>query len=362
MQRKIHVAYGGDILKTTRFLLEQSGAIDCLPEGASVALTPNLVVGRPADGGATTHIQIVQALIEFLFDHNRRDVTIIEGSWVGDDTRRAFAACGFDDISRRYGVPLFDLKRDSYTAVDTPIGKIKVCDRARGADCLVNLPVLKGHCQTVMTCALKNMKGCIPDSEKRRFHSLGLTEPIAALNTALRPVLHVVDGICGDLNFEEGGNPVLQERVFLGVDPVMIDAFGCSLMGVDPRDVGYIELAQHYGAGSMAFTPQDIVLHNQPQTHRSAMRQSGQVARLAKCVKACDACSACYGSLIHALARLDEEGLLGYAPKIAIGQGMRGVPFDGVGVGRCCDQAKIKIPGCPPSAAAILQTLRDQLK
>ena len=53
---------------------------------------------------------------------------------------------------------------------------------------------------------------------------------------------------------------------------------------------------------------------------------------------------------------------MGYAPKIAIGQGMRGVPFDGVGVGRCCDQAKIKIPGCPPSAAAILQTLRDQLK
>ena len=32
-----------------------------------------------------------------------------------------------------------------------------------------------------MTCALKNLKGCLPDREKRRFHALGLTKPIAAL-------------------------------------------------------------------------------------------------------------------------------------------------------------------------------------
>lgn len=362
MERKIHVAYGSDILKTARFLLEESGVIDLFPQGASIALKPNLVVGRPADGGATTHIEIVKALIEFLYDHDRRDVTIIEGSWVGDDTRRAFKTCGFEDVSRRYDVPLFDLKRDSTTAVETPIGKIKICDRARGADCLVNLPVLKGHCQTIMTCCLKNMKGCIPDSEKRRFHSLGLIDPIAALASVLKPTLHLVDGICGDLNFEEGGNPVRQDRLFLGTDPVMIDAYGCSLMGIDPRDVGYIELAEKFGAGKMAFAPEDIIAHNEPQSGVKSMRQSGQVARLAKCVQASDACSACYGSLIHALARLDEEGLLGYVPKIAIGQGMKGKEFDGVGIGRCANCAKISVPGCPPSAAQILDVLKENLR
>ena len=52
-----------------------------------------------------------------------------------------------------------------------------------------------------MTCALKNLKGCLPDREKRRFHALGLQKPIAALGAALKPRLIVVDSICGDLDF-----------------------------------------------------------------------------------------------------------------------------------------------------------------
>ena len=66
--------------------------------------------------------------------------------------------------------------------------------------------------QTVMTCALKNLKGCLPDREKRRFHTEELMRPIAALAAAIRPKLIIVDSICGDLNFEEGGNPVHTNR------------------------------------------------------------------------------------------------------------------------------------------------------
>ena len=51
--------------------------------------------------------------------------------------------------------------------------KLNVCERAANIDFLINVPVLKGHCQTKITCALKNMKGLIPNKEKRRFHSLG---------------------------------------------------------------------------------------------------------------------------------------------------------------------------------------------
>ena len=41
-------------------------------------------------------------------------------------------------------------------------------------DRLINIPVLKGHCQTAMTCSLKNLKGCIPNKEKQRYHREGL--------------------------------------------------------------------------------------------------------------------------------------------------------------------------------------------
>ena len=42
---------------------------------------------------------------------------------------------------------------------------------------------------------------------------------------------------------------------------------------------------------------------------------------------------------------------------IAIGQGWRGIPFDGLGIGACCNYAKERVPGCPPPAEDILRVL-----
>jgi hypothetical protein len=39
--------------------------------------------------------------------------------------------------------------------------KLRICDQVMAVDYMINIPVQKGHCQTKMTCALKNMKGCI---------------------------------------------------------------------------------------------------------------------------------------------------------------------------------------------------------
>ena len=110
-----------------------------------------------------------------------------------DNTKRAFKVTGYDRVAEKYGVGLIDLKGDKTRSVDTKIGKMSICVTPLETDYLISLPVLKGHCQTVMTCALKNNKGCLPDSEKRRFHSLGLDEPIAALGAAFRPNLTIVD-------------------------------------------------------------------------------------------------------------------------------------------------------------------------
>ena len=54
--------------------------------------------------------------------------------------------------------------------------------------------LLKDHCQAAVTCALKNHKGVIPNSEKRRFYTLGLHKPTAHLNPIAR-----TDFIPGDM-------------------------------------------------------------------------------------------------------------------------------------------------------------------
>jgi len=348
---KIYEIFGMNAEHMTKALLEAANIADILPAGVDIALKPNLVVAASPESGATTHPGILSGCIEYFFDHGFRDVSVMEGSWVGDDTGRAMRRAGYDRVCEKYGVPFFDLKRDETEALDTAFGPIQVCKRALHAGYLVNLPVLKGHCQTVMTCCLKNCKGCLPDREKRRFHAAGLMKPIAALGSALRPDLNVVDSICGDLNFEEGGNPVYTNRMFLGTDPVQMDAYAAQLMGLDLADVPYIGCAEQYGGGTTKIKTEDVIRLNEPVEAGEYPKPSGTVARLTRCVQADSACSACYAALVRALYNV------GSGKKIAIGQGWRGKPFDGVGVGRCCDRAEVQVKGCPPTAQAISKVL-----
>jgi len=247
-----------------------------------------------------------------------------------------------------------------HLTADSPIGPLQVCRTPLEADFLINLPVLKGHCQTVMTCALKNLKGCIPDREKRRFHSLGLTKPIAALASVLRPHLTLVDGICGDLNFEEGGNPVRTDRMLLGFDPVQVDAYCCALLGLDTSEVAYLPFAERYGAGEMSWREEDIVSLNRPAVPTEARADGRLVRQLTGNVEQRAACSACFANLTRALYQYRERTGRDFPDRIAIGQGFRGSAPDSLGIGRCCAGAERCVDGCPPTAADILRALQER--
>ena len=352
---KIYQIYGQDAHDMTLRLLEAADAIRLVPENGSVALKPNLVIAGTPESGATTHPGVLSGAIAYFQAHGVQDISVIEGSWVGDETMRAMRTAGYDKVCAKYGVPFYDLKKDKTRPVDTAIGKIDICCRALEAGLLVDLPVLKGHCQTVMTCALKNLKGCLPDREKRHFHAMGLQKPIAALGAALKPRLIIVDSICGDLDFEEGGTPVQTNRMYLGTDAVQLDAYGAQLMGLPLRDVPYIQLAEQYGGGSTVFSDDDIINLNEPSDARPFPKPSGVVARLTRRVQEDKACSACFASLVRALHSS------GYGQKvdICIGQGWRGKEFDGLGVGNCCKGAKKCVSGCPPTAEAVANALED---
>ena len=86
---------------------------------------------------------------------------------------------------------------------------------------------------------------------------------------------------------------------------------------------------------------------------------TGRVKKLAAYTQPDDACSACYGSLIHALSRLEEAGMLRKGkPPIAIGQGNQGKQGE-IGVGRCTACFAKNLGGCPPTAARMLAFLEE---
>ncbi len=350
---KIYQIYGQDAHEMTLKLLTAADAIRLVPAGGSVALKPNLVIAGTPESGSTTHPGVLSGCIAYFREHGVRDISVIEGSWVGDDTMRAMRRAGYDQVCKTWSVPFYDLKKDKVRSVRTAVGNIDICERALDAGLLVDLPVLKGHCQTIMTCALKNLKGCLPDREKRHFHAMGLQKPIAALGAALKPRLIVVDSICGDLDFEEGGTPVETNRMYLGTDAVQLDAYGRALMGLSPADVPYIELAEQYGGGSTQWRAEDIVELNQPSAGASNAKPRGTVAQLTRNVHENQACSACFAALVRALHATG----LGQDTDIYIGQGWQKQTLSGLGIGRCCKGADRCVMGCPPTAEMIARQL-----
>ena len=358
----ILMIHGTDYREMTRKLLEAADLATMIGDKkAQVALKPNLVTNNPPSSGATTHPELLAGTIEYLQENGFDNIVIMEGSWVGCGTGLAYRMAGYDRVCSRYKVPFIDLQKDTSTEYDAKGMMIALCDKAMEADFMINMPVLKGHGQTLITCALKNNKGIIPNSEKRRFHTMGLHRPIAHLNTVAPNSFILVDNICGDLDFEEGGNPVIMNRILGALDPVLCDAFVCESMGIPVGDVPYIGMAERLGVGCADPSKANLIRLNEPQEGmEKKMQVSGRVKKLAAYTDPSDACSACYGSLLHALARLDEEGRLrkGLHP-IAIGQGYKGKNGK-IGIGTCTGCFVKTLGGCPPTAARILAFLREK--
>ena len=149
---RIYEIFGTNAHAMTRALMESAGAACKIPSGASVALKPNLVVAASPETGATTHAGVLSGAIEYLRDHGFRDISIIEGSWVGDDTGRAFRAAGYEAVGKKYGVPLFDLKRDKTRRVDT-LRPMDICCRAWTRTTSSTCPCSRATARPPPTCA-----------------------------------------------------------------------------------------------------------------------------------------------------------------------------------------------------------------
>jgi len=370
---QIYKIYGTGYKQMTMILLTQAGLAQRIGDrNRRICIKPNLVCPTPASFGATTHPEIVAGIIEYLQENGFERLMIAEGSWVGDRTSDAYEYCGYRSLSEAYRVPFVDTQKLGSHTIDCSGMEIAVTDVVNDYDFLINVPVLKGHCQTKMTCALKNLKGLLPNTEKRRFHRLGLHDPIAHLSGGIHQDFIVVDHICGDPDFEEGGNPLVKNCIMAATDPVLTDCYACFLLGLKPEEVPYVTEAGALGIGSTDLNHAEIVTieGDSEKTHISRPGDAGdeevrsgesRVLEVSYAVDAVDSCSACYGNLVPALLRLKEEGFLDRLhDRIAIGQGHQGETGK-LGIGKCTRGYDCCIMGCPPDEEKIYRELREYI-
>jgi uncharacterized protein (DUF362 family) len=113
----------------------------------------------------------------------------------------------------------------------------------------------KQHSLTKATLGMKNLMG-LAGGARNRFHQ-DIAGTLADLAAFLHPQLIVLDAVrVLAANGPTGGNTSdvrRKDTVAAGVDQVAMDAYGATLLGLRPAEIGFISEAQRRGLGTMDY-------------------------------------------------------------------------------------------------------------
>jgi uncharacterized protein (DUF362 family) len=242
---------------TVQKAVELADAFARLPSGARVVIKPNIVVwlnGPFPKWGVITTSTIVEETVVLLKEYGISDIAIVEGSlqMTPEDThigQKAFEGLGYLKLKQKYGVLLLDVWERPFETVDIGDGiTLKVNTDLMASDFLVNLPVLKTHAQVRVSLGIKNLKGFLNVSSRKKCHSADLEKDlddmISRLPGLIPPSATIIDGI---YSLERGpsfdGKPRKTDLVIASSHPVAADLVGARVLGHDPDDIPYLAKA-----------------------------------------------------------------------------------------------------------------------
>ena len=231
----ISVIYGHDPEIMVRRLVEATKALERVRPDRVVVIKPNLVVSRREWVGVDTDPRVVVALVKSLKERGVHRITVADGSGMGYSATKAFQYCGYADLAKEHGFQLVDLEQDRFvtrkTRIDGPFESLEIAQTVLDCDVLINVPIMKAHAETLITCSLKNLKGVLSRQNKTAFHRTDLHRGIAQLAGTVKPDFILVDGLQGDLSSETGHHPVVMETMLLGKNPVEMDSMVADMLG-----------------------------------------------------------------------------------------------------------------------------------
>ena len=226
--------------------------------GEIVVVKPNMAWDRPPEMGANANPTVVRQVVELCLDAGAKQVKVLDNTC--NDARKSYTNSGIKAAVEGIKDPRAVVEFvDERRFVEVSVEKAKALKKwyfykdILEADRFINIPVAKNHSESRVTMCLKNMMGAI-GGWRGRIH-VGLHQNIADMNLLLRPDLHILDATRVMLrNGPSGGrleDVEVRNLVFVGTDPVALDANGTTLFGLKPADIGYIVKSHEAGRGEM---------------------------------------------------------------------------------------------------------------
>ncbi len=220
-----------------------------------ILIKVNFITTKTWETGATTDPIIVEALVQEISKVNR-EISIVESDATLTQADHAAKASGILDLCDKYGVQFNNLSKikDQITVKIPDYESIKqiIIPRIVLESHIISAAKMKTHMDTTVTLGLKNMFGLLPDKNKNKFHSKGISKVIVDINRVLRPTAVVIDGfVAMEGNGPVSGNALQMDLVLSGIDPVSTDATASRIMGFDPHRIYHIRRCYDKGLGEI---------------------------------------------------------------------------------------------------------------
>lgn len=231
---------------------EAAGGPD--PKGKTVLLKPNLIKGALPEEAATTHPEILRAVIRLCA--SKGAARIVVGESPGYQGFEAAARKSrIMEVIEEEGVEFDDFSRAE--SVANPKGSLvtsfRIAKAVGEADIVVSLPKLKTHTLLQFTGAIKNLFGVVPGFEKSAYHfrfpdKRLFGAMIVDLALCVDADFAVMDAVVGMEGPGPGsGDPRFIGQVLASSNLLALDRCACRLVGYDPDAIGYLKAASDSG-------------------------------------------------------------------------------------------------------------------
>lgn len=252
---------GYSIKALTRKVFDAAGGMQkFVSKGDIVVLKPNISWARRPELGATTHPEVLEAVIELCQDAGAKRVRIADNTI--HDARRCFALTGAGMVAKKTGADLIYPRSSLMRNMKLQGNRLDVWPvfvPLVEADVLINMPVAKHHSLSILTLGMKNWIGGV-DGSRWSLHQ-DINQSIVDLAQYFKPSVTLIDAIrTMTRNGPSGGSTSdveTKNTLILSSDPVAADARAALLFNRRPEQIGFIRLGQKWGLGTYDFQSLD---------------------------------------------------------------------------------------------------------
>ena len=220
-----------------------------------VLIKPNILIAKPPEEAVTTHPALIEAIIMVI--KKAGAVPLVgdsPGGLVGN-VGEHWKVTGIEEVCNRLNVEILNFESSGVYEKRINGNHYHIAKPVLDADFIINVPKIKTHGLTILTCAIKNMYGTIPGLTKVNYHKEApkpsdFAELVVDIFALSKPGLNIVDGIIGmDGNGPSAGNPKEMGLILASTDAIAVDSLICQILGKNPLKVPTNKNAYERGLG-----------------------------------------------------------------------------------------------------------------